>query len=165
MTIKMTDEICEALTTGPLHSFRDALHETLPLASIGVYTIWRGTVFVFVGIAGRNLDLAAEYKRMRGVRDRLDSYRSGRCWGDPVRCLCVRPFSAANPQPGPNPTDSGRRIKPRRVNSGLYTRNLAYRFAATKSYREAMDIETAFARGETEVGFPQLNPGRPKKTG
>ena len=78
----MNNEIFEALTSGPAHSFRDALHETLPLASIGVYTIWCGNEFVYVGIAGRNLDLAVEHKRMRGVRDRLDSHRSGRRSGD-----------------------------------------------------------------------------------
>ena len=33
-------------------------------------------------IAGRNLDLAAEHTRVRGVRDRLDSHRSGRRSGD-----------------------------------------------------------------------------------
>lgn len=74
----MTNGIYDALTTGPQRSFRDLLHETLPLACIGIYTIWRSTEFVYVGIAGRNLDLTAEHKRMRGVRDRLDSHRSGR---------------------------------------------------------------------------------------
>ena len=48
----MTNEIFEALTSGQAHSFRDALHDTLPLACIGVYTIWRGDEFVYVGIAG-----------------------------------------------------------------------------------------------------------------
>src|ERR1700757_4026526 len=80
----MTNQIYEALTTGPMHSFRDVLHETLPLACIGVYTIWRGSEFVYVGIAGRNLDPAGEHKRVRGVRDRLDSHRSGRRSGDQV---------------------------------------------------------------------------------
>ena len=79
---EMTNEIFEALTSGPAHSFRDALHDRLPLACIGVYTIWRGDEFVYVGVAGRNLDLAVEHKRMRGVRDRLDSHRSGRRSGD-----------------------------------------------------------------------------------
>lgn len=161
---KMTSEIYEGLTTGPIHSFRDALHETLPLACIGVYTIWRGTEFVYVGIAGRNLDLAAEHKRMRGVRDRLDSHRSGRRSGDQFAVyVCDRLVL---------PTLSREQIQ--QVAAGdlsldALTRvyiheNLSYRFAATRSYMEALEIETMFARGETEVGLPQLNPGRPIKT-
>jgi hypothetical protein len=160
----MTDEIYEALTTGPLHSFRDALHETLPLASIGVYTIWRGTEFMYVGIAGRNLDVAAEHKRMRGVRDRLDSHRSGRRSGDQFAVyVCDRLVL---------PTLSREQIQKLaagELSLDALTRvyiheNLSYRFAATMSYKEALKIETTFARGDTEVGFPQLNPGRPVKT-
>jgi hypothetical protein len=51
----MTNDDYEALTTGPLHSFRGVSHERLRLAWVDVYTIWRGTEFVYVGIAGRNL--------------------------------------------------------------------------------------------------------------
>lgn len=81
-TVPLTNEIYEALTIGPTHSFRDALHESLLLACIGVYTIWRSTDFVYVGIAGRNLGPAADHKRVRGLRDRLDNHRSGRRSGD-----------------------------------------------------------------------------------
>lgn len=164
MTISMTNEIYETLTTGPLHSFREALDETLPLACIGVYTIWRGTEFVYVGIAGRNLDLGAQHKRMRGVRDRLDSHRSGRRSGDQFAVyVCDRLVL---------PTLSREQIQ--QIAAGelsldALTRvyiheNLSYRFAAAESYKEAMNIETTFARGETEVGPPQLNPGRLRKT-
>ena len=157
----MTSEIYKALTTGAMHSFRDALHETLPLACIGVYTIWRGTEFMYVGIAGRNLDLAAEHKRMRGVRDRLDSHRSGRRSGDQFAVyVCDRLVL---------PTlslEQIQQIAAGELSLDALTRvyiheNLAYRFAATRSYKDALEIETAFARGETEFGFPRLNPRRP----
>jgi hypothetical protein len=52
----MIDEIFEALTAG-LHSFRDAFHETLPLACIGVYTIWRGNEFMYVESLGETWTL------------------------------------------------------------------------------------------------------------
>jgi hypothetical protein len=161
----MTNEIYEALTTGRLHSFRDALHETLPLACIGVYTIWRGPDFVYVGIAGRNLDLAAEHTRVRGIRDRLDSHRSGRRSGDQFAVyVCDRLVLPTLSQ------EQIRRISVGELSLDALTRvyiheNLTFRFATTPSYKEAMVIETAFARGETEVGLPQLNPGRPIKAG
>ena len=160
----MTYEIYEALTTGPQHSFRDALHETLPLACIGVYTIWRGTEFVYVGFAGRNLDLTAEHNRMRGVRDRLDSHRSGRRSGDQFAVyVCDRLVLPSLSR------EQIQRVAAGELSLDALTRvyiheNLSYRFAATSSYKEALQIETTLARGETGVGPPQLNPVRPNKT-
>jgi hypothetical protein len=52
------------------------------LTLLSHYTIWRGDEFVYIGIAGRNLNLAVEHKRIRGERDRLDSHRAGRRSGD-----------------------------------------------------------------------------------
>jgi hypothetical protein len=135
------------------------------LASIGVYTIWRGTAFVYVGIAGRNLDLATEHNWMRGIRDRLDRHRSGRRSGDQFAVyVCDRLVLPTLSR------EQIRQIAAGELSLDASTRvyiheNLGYRFGATKSYKEAMGIETALARGETEVGFPQLNPGRRKKTG
>src|SRR5215469_12511328 len=153
----MNDQIYQALTSGPLHSFRDVLHESLPLACIGIYTIWRGSEFVYVGIAGRNLDVTAEHKRMRGIRDRLDSHRSGRRSGDQFAVyVCDRlvlPSLLSH---------QIKRIAAGELSLDALTRvyihdNLSYRFAMTNSYQEAMAIETAFASGSTPIGVPQLN--------
>jgi hypothetical protein len=154
----------DALNTGPLHSFRDALHEALPLTCIGVYTIWRGTEFMYVGIAGRNLDVAAEHKRMRGVRDRLDSNRSGRRSGDQFAVyVCDRLVLPTLSR------DQIQQVAAGELSLEALTRvyiheNLSYRFAPTMSYKEALKIERSFARGKTEVGSLLRNPGRPIKT-
>lgn len=100
---------------------------------------------------------------MRGVRDRLDSHRSGRRSGDQFAVyVCDRLVL---------PTLSREQIQliaAGKLSLYALTRvyiheNLSYRFAATSSYKEALQIETTFARGETGVGLPQLNPGRPNK--
>ena len=131
------------------------------MACIGVYTIWRGDEFVYVGIAGRNLDLATEHKLMRRVRDRLDSHRSGRRSDDQFAVyVCDRLVL---------PTLTREQIELVAVGqlsldalTRVYVhKNLSYRFAATSNYKEAMTIETEFARGETGVGLPQLNPNLP----
>ena len=119
------------------------------MACSGVYTMWRGTEFVYVGIAGRSLDLAAEHKRKRGVRDRLDSHGSGRRSGDQFAVyvcdrLVLRTLSRGQIQQiaaGEISLDASTRV--------YNHEDLSYRFAATMSYTEAMNIETAFARGET----------------
>lgn len=160
----MINEIFEALTKGPAHSFRDALHDTLPLACIGVYTIWRGDEFVYVGIAGRNLDVAAEHKRMRGVRDRLDSHRSGRRSGDQFAVyVCDRLVLPTLTWEQIEQVAVGELSLDALTRVYIHTK-LSYRFAATSSYREAMDIETAFALGESGAGLPQLNPKRSAKS-
>jgi hypothetical protein len=160
----MKNEIFVALTGGAAHSFRDVLHETLPLACIGVYTIWRGDEFVYVGIAGRNLNLAVEHKRMRGVRDRLDSHRSGRRSGDQFAvyvCDCLVLPTLTREQieqvaAGELSLDALTRV--------YIHKHLSYRFAGTSSYKEAMNVETEFARGETDFGLPQFNPNRSAKS-
>lgn len=154
----------EALTTGPAYSFRDALHDSLPVASIGVYTIWREPEFLYVGIAGRNLDLTLEHKRSRGMRDRLDSHRSGRRSGDQF-CVYVCDRLVL-------PTLTAEQIKEIAASTlslDVLTRlyiheHMLYRFAATDSYQTAFQIEVAFARGETPLGLPLLNPARTART-
>jgi hypothetical protein len=73
----ISPEIFQKLTTGTSYPFSEGLHDDLPLANAGAYTIWRGAEFIYVGIAGRGLDLTIEHKRMRGIRDRIPPYRPG----------------------------------------------------------------------------------------
>lgn len=157
---KIPSILYSRLMSGTTYSFKETLHDSLPLACIGVYTIWRGNEFVYVGIAGRNLDLSFEHKRMRGVRDRLDSHRSGRRSGDQFAVYVCDRFVL------PDLT----REDIMRVAAGdlsldaktrLYIHQyLAYRFVEVGTYREAMKIEAALARGESPAGKPVLNPVR-----
>jgi hypothetical protein len=160
----MTPDVYKALTSGPAHSFKDTLHETLPLACIGVYTIWCGIDFVYVGIAGRNLDPAADHHRVRGVRDRLDSHRSGRRSGDQFAVYVCDRLVLPSLTSGQIEQIAAGELSLDALTRVYIHANLSYRFAATGSYREAMEIETAFARGETAVGLPQLNPCRTIKS-
>jgi hypothetical protein len=163
-TAYLTSEMYEILTEGPLHSFRDVLHESLPLACIGVYTIWQCAEFVYVGIAGRKLDTTADHKKMRGLRDRLDSHRNGRRSGDQFAVYVCDRFvlptldstQIAKIAAGDLSLDALTRV--------YIHNNLSYRFVSTSSYKEAMEIETAFARGQTCAGLPKLNPCRTTRT-
>jgi len=151
-------EVFAALSSGSSYSFRDKLHATIPLACIGLYTIWRETAFMYVGIAGRGLDLSVAQKRMKGVRDRLDSHRSGRRSGDQFAIyVCDRlvlPTLA---------TSDIAQIAKGELSLDALTRvyihnHLSYRFTSVDSYKLARQIEGEFARGETKLGKPLLNP-------
>lgn len=73
---------------GPLHRFADWPSPALPLGRAGVYTVWRGEEFIYVGMAGRSLKAAAgsgggpAEKPRKGLWGRLDSHASGRRLGD-----------------------------------------------------------------------------------
>ena len=156
-------DIFTALTTGPAHSFRDVLHETLPLASIGVYTIWRGPDFLYVGIAGRNLDLTIEHTKMRGVRDRLDSHRSGRRSGDQFAVYVCDRLVLPNLTAEQIKCVGAGELSLDALTRAYVHEHLFYRFSPVDSYEQAAQIEESFARGETPLGLPMLNPNKKKK--
>ena len=48
--------IINSLISGPpTYPFSGGLHNSLPLASCGAYTIWNASQFLYVGAAGRKL--------------------------------------------------------------------------------------------------------------
>jgi len=46
-------EVVTALQAGALHRFADWPNPNVPGVAIGLYTIWGGDEFVYVGMAGR----------------------------------------------------------------------------------------------------------------
>ena len=157
-----TEEIIKSLTSGTLHHFCDGLHETLPIASPGVYTIWRGTQFIYVGIAGRRLDLTINHIKTKGLKDRLDSHWRGRRSGDQFAVYVFDRFII------PILTDEQRRqfgtgeLEGDSLTRDFIQKHFCYRFARTESYKEASTIESQMARGLTAAGLPLLNPWKTK---
>jgi hypothetical protein len=158
----ISPEILEKLTTGTGYPFSEGLHAGIPLAKAGVYTIWRGSEFIYVGIAGRGLDLTIEHKRMRGIRDRIGSHWYGRRSGDQFGVyVCDR---LVLPELTPEQIS---RIGAGDLSLDALTRvyihqHLSYRFAVLPSFAEAMAIEDLFASGGTSSGKPFLNPKKAK---
>lgn len=79
----------DGLATAARHRFADWPNRDVPNWRAGVYGVWKGDAFLYVGMAGRGLvadaHLAHEAqvaKRARGLRDRLHSHASGRRSGD-----------------------------------------------------------------------------------
>jgi hypothetical protein len=155
--------LVKALISGPLHPFSGGLHEALPLASHGVYTIWKGDQFIYVGIAGRGLDISVGHVKKRGIKDRLDSHWNGRRSGNQFAVYVFDRFIV------PTLTEEHRRqFGTGDLGGDLLTRqfiqtHLSYRFVVTPSYKEAGNIESQFREGHTVAGFPLLNPRRRKE--
>jgi len=149
-----------ALITGPSYPFSQDLHESLPLATPGVYTIWKNAEFLYVGVAGRRLDASVRHMKMKGLRDRLDSHWKGRRAGDQFCVYVCDRLILPNLS-----SDEIRKVAEGELQLDTVTRpyiqaHLAYRWLVTSSYSEALAIERQFARGETLAGLPLLNPTR-----
>lgn len=84
----MQPNVIAALTEGPSHRFNDWPNPLVPRVAAGVYTIWRGGEFIYVGMSGRGLsrDQIAGHRqgegRQRGIFTRLASHASGVRSGD-----------------------------------------------------------------------------------
>jgi hypothetical protein len=68
------------LENGPAHAFRDWPASHFDAGPSGVYAIWNGGLFLYVGMAYAHRD--DENPRAQGVYGRLRSHASGRRSGD-----------------------------------------------------------------------------------
>ena len=130
------------------------------MAKPGIYTIWRGTEFLYVGIAGRGLDLNADHKRKRGLLDRLDSHRAGRRSGDQFAVYVCDRLVLATLSPEQMKCISAGELSLDALTRVYIHQHLSYRFTTTNAYAEAQAVEITLAKGVTSVGAPLLNPSR-----
>ena len=93
-------EALRALHSGPLHRFADWPNPDVPAVAIGLYAVWRGPEFIYVGMAGRATEavLTAAHQKGKacGLRDRLRSHASGRRSGDQFCVLRRRQIGAVS---------------------------------------------------------------------
>jgi hypothetical protein len=140
------------------YPFSGGLCSGLPLAKPGVYTIWKGTQFLYVGTAGRGWKHDPNPKRMKGIKDRLDSHLHGRRSGSTLALSVwdrlVMPDLSADQRRQIANGD----LDPNSATRDYIRKHLCYRFITVNSYPEALEIEKRFRIGETKVGAPLLNP-------
>jgi hypothetical protein len=142
------------LTNGQLHRFADWPIHSVPKAP-GIYTIWRGSEFLYVGIAGRGDSGQAS----GGLWRRLSSHASGRRSGDQL-CIYVCDRLVL-----PRLAERLGEVEDGRLSLDAVTRTfirqeLGFRLVAMTSYAEAQELETRVKRvGLPNIGRPLLNPG------
>ena len=151
------------LDEGPLHRFGDWPVEAVPDAAAGVYTVFRGDEFIYVGMAGRGwsaADLAERKARERrtGLWERLNSHASGRRSGDQF-CVyvCDRfivPYLTGNEQAALAAGDLSLDASTR----AFIREELSFRFLEVPDGRSALDLERQVQAGSLDIGKPLLNP-------
>lgn len=153
------------LLQGPLFWFRDWPNRAVPTVAAGVYTIWRGEEFIYVGMSGRGRTSDDLEKRRsagasaHGLYTRLASHASGRRSGDQF-CVYV-----ADRLVLPTLTADDIRL----IGAGTHSMDafvrrfihaeLSYRFLSTRDGARAFEVEKR-ARGGALGALPLLNPFR-----
>jgi hypothetical protein len=158
MTDLASADMVALLEDGPLRSFRDWPPAELPAGPSGVYTVWRGTSFLYVGMSwAHRVDGVTD--KARGVFGRLASHASGRRSGDQF-CIyiCDRYVIPRLTAADMEALANGERILDRRTKQFI-AEHLDYRVAPTSSGAEARAIEAAVRRnGLARAGRPIINP-------
>tara|TARA_B110001452_G_C15177663_1_gene409132 strand:+ start:687 stop:1148 length:462 start_codon:yes stop_codon:yes gene_type:complete len=141
-----------------LYSFEDRPGEPIPDIASGLYSIWRGKHFLYVGIAGRDLNKPST-RKVRGLKDRLRAHWKGGLGGDQFAVYVFERLLA--PEIKREQLDAMGRgeLTLNELNRSFIRDNLSYRFLVTDTYSEAMDIESQLKSGSLEnYPKPYLNP-------
>ena len=157
----MKNDLIENLLNGERFPFSTWPNKAVPIGA-GVYTIWEGEKFVYVGMSGRAKDRAQieEAQRIgkkKMLRERLGSHASGRRSGDQF-CVYVSDRLVLV-----SLTDLDiARISDGRASMDSYVKayihkNLSYRFVETIDGATAAALEDKIRSGVTPLGSPLLN--------
>ena len=158
------EEYLEPLEFGPRYRFADWPNTEIPMVAAGVYTVWEGDEFVYVGFAGmklraRDIAEANSPKKAIGLRDRLNNHASGARSGDQFCVyICDRFVLAALSEEDRDAIHQGDlRLLNFRTRQHIRER-YDYRFVLTPDGKAARVLERAVQRGALTVGRPLLNP-------
>jgi predicted house-cleaning noncanonical NTP pyrophosphatase (MazG superfamily) len=158
------EEFLEPLEFGPRYRFADWPNLELPMVAAGVYTVWEGDEFVYVGFAGmkltaRDIAQANSPKKAIGLRDRLNNHASGARSGDQFCVyICDRFVLEALSEDDRDAIHQGDlRLLNVRTRQHIRER-YDYRFVLTPDGKAARVLERAVQRGALTVGRPLLNP-------
>jgi hypothetical protein len=147
----------QKLSHGALRRFRDGIDAAIPNICCGVYSIWRGAEFIYVGHVGRAAEGAADGRRT-GLADRLRHHSTGRRSGDQF-CVYVGDRLVL---PTLSSEDLGRIATGELLlDDFIYVfvqDELSYRYTITPNVVEARAVEAAARSGGLDAGKPFLNP-------
>jgi hypothetical protein len=152
------DRLIRELEDGPVHHFRDWPATHFVTGPSGVYTIWMGSTFLYVGMSWVHRDETVNPK-VKGVFGRLASHASGRRSGDQFCVYVCDRFVV----PQLNADDmtalaAGTRLLDARTREFIHDQ-LGYRVVVTASGADARALEVRVRReGLMRAGRPLINP-------
>jgi hypothetical protein len=154
------------LQDGPLFSFADWPNDHVPRSTAGVYTVWRGKEFLYVGMSGRGShkeDFVAAPEpqglaKAKWLWTRLDSHASGRRSGDQFNVyVCDRFIIPALTRDQQRDIGQGALLLDQ-MTKAFIRKHLGYRIKLYPSGGEALAVERDIRAGGLPAGRPYLNP-------
>jgi len=152
------------LENGKLYRFADwpSGDINIPRIAAGVYTIWRGAEFVYVGMAGRGNAAKKKQAKLKGktwgLHDRLTSHASGRRSGDQFCVYICDRFIIPTLSPTELHQVGNGELRLDALNREFIRKELAFRFMETPDGENALQIEREVQQGALPAGKPILNP-------
>jgi phosphate-selective porin len=95
------DAWVEELERGQSYRFADWPNQKVPRVAAGVYTVWRGAKFLYVGISGENVTGVSDGSKAKGLFERLNSHALGHRGNDQFCVLVCPPYRACFGEGGP----------------------------------------------------------------
>jgi len=152
-----TQEHLRELESGTAQHFAKAIGPGVPSRCCGVYSIWQGDVLVYIGHAGRAVDLGRE-GRKTGLADRLSHHGAGRRSGDQF-CVYVADRLILPTLSAADLADIGAGTLLLDDFVYVYVQDrFTYRVTVTPDIATAREVEKAARGGGLTAGKPLLNP-------
>ena len=138
------------LTNGTLYKFSDWPNEDLPNVAIGMYTIWKGDLFAYVGISGIAIKKQDYQKtKIKGLKQRLNAHRSGGIGGDKFCVYVFERFVSKELTLDDLQRMSEKQLTLGKLNKDFIQTNLSYRFTILDSTKKALEYEKIIKNGGT----------------
>ena len=154
-----------ALAEGPAHRFADWPNPEVPAVAAGVYTIFQGSTFLYVGMSGLRLTeeriatLRLEGATKKGLKGRLQSHASGRRSSDRFCVYICDRLVLPRLKPQDIRAIGTGRLSLDQLTKQFIHDTLLYRFAVVRNGEQALKLETEVKLGALPQGAPLLNPG------
>lgn len=153
------------LLDGPEYEFAKWPNVHVPKVAAGVYTIWQGTRFIYVGMSGRGMkatdtEAPDEPKKAKGLFTRLKSHENGRRSGDQF-CVyvCDRLIVPNLTRAQQQQIGKGELLLDDETKKYIHN-NFTYRYITTKDGQEAFDLEREIQKNGLAGKLPELNPAK-----
>lgn len=154
----------DELATGPLFLFREWPNNAVPRRAAGVYTIWRGDEFIYVGMSGKGADaedfvaVPGKPSKPKGLWTRLNSHAAGRRSGDQFNVYICDRFVVPDLTRAQQESIREGTLRLDHPTKKFIHDHLAYRFIICADGDEAFNVEFQVRAGELRAGKPFLNP-------
>ncbi len=158
--VELPKKVVDDLTTGTLYSFSETPDQDIPKVAIGMYTIWNGDQFAYVGISGKGVK-EEHYKKdkIKGLKQRLRAHYSGGIGGDKFCVYVFERYVSKEITSSDLEKMAKKELFLRELNRNFIRANLTYRFTILDSKEHLHEYEKFIKQGGIKsVGKPFLNP-------